>query len=269
MSEKYNFIENKNKNKTFSYIIYDRIENFLHKMNSSSLFQMYFVTSGEGYYIHHNVKYQLVKNDLLIVNPLEEIGFSTKENTTLTFIGFGVEQIKCHMPKNDQTMIIKGSDPFFSSIINHIYNLAKNEDETLPLSNLYFQAFFKELSNILSTQDFKRPLTKEEILVAKVKDYLDSHLLEKITIQSLADNFYCSPSALLHYFKKIEGVPIIEYVQSKRLELAKFFLRTGERKIADICVDVGFSSTQFFYSYFIKKEGVTPNEYRRLHKTDL
>lgn len=268
MSENFNLIENKEEEQSFSYVVYDKIENFLHKMSSSSLLQIYYIANGNGFYIHHNDKYPLMAGNLLVVNPFEEFGFGTKDNSSMTFIGFGVAGLKVDIKEGSQTIVLKNIDPFIGVMVSHIYELIKGDEKERGLANSYFASLSKELSSLFVAERFKRPLTKEEIFVHKVKEYLDTHLLDRITIGSLSEQFYCSSSSLLHYFKNVEGVSVVEYVQRKRLELAKFFLRTGERKIADICVDVGFSSTQFFYSYFLKKEGVTPNEYRQLHKID-
>lgn len=267
MKEIFRFVENKSPDRTFSYIVCDKIESFLHKMGSSSLFQIYYILEGEGYFVQLNKKKSLYKGDLLIVNPFEESGFETKDGTCMTFIGIGVEYVECQtMNKHDHATVIKGNGSFANSIITHIYELMCSHEE--ELANKYFDTYLKELDKTLSLKKTTASLTKEEAFARKIKNYLDNNFLEKITIQSLADHFYCSASSLFHTFKKVEGITIIEYHQEKRLELAKHFLRTGNRKIADICVDVGFSSTQFFYSYFLKKEKVTPNEYRRLHKNE-
>lgn len=265
MREIFRFVENKSQNKSFSYIVCDKIESFLHKMGSSRLFQIYYILEGEGAFVQLDKKKNLCKGDLLIVNPFEESGFETKSGNCMTFIGIGVERIECQtIGKHDHATVLKEDGAFTNCIINHIYELMCSGEEML--ANQYFDVFLKELDKTLSLKKATVSLTKEEAFARKIKNYLDNNLLEKISIQSLADHFYCSPSSLFHTFKKIEGVTIIEYLQDKRLELAKHFLRTGNRKIADICIDVGFSSTQFFYSYFLKKEKVTPNEYRRLHK---
>ncbi len=269
MKEQYRFIQNETgANRKFAYIVFDRIENFTHKMGSSQLLQIYYVTEGEGSFVQINSKKDLQKGDLLIVNPFEESGFETKGANAFSFIGFGIEgkEFKTTV-KHDGAMVMKSKNALTHHLLYHIYELMS--DGETDTANKYFEAYFDELSKTLSLMDMPTLSSKEEILAKKLKNYLDEHLLEKITISSLAAHFCCSSSSLFHSFKKIEKMTIVEYLQRKRLELAKYFLRTGNRKIADICDDVGFSSTQFFYSYFLKAEGITPNEYRHRHEKEM
>ena len=265
MEEQYRFIENTSEDKAFAYVAYDKISSFSHKMGSSQLLQIYYILEGEGYFVQVNKRRKLAKDDLLLVNPLEESGFETEQGGSMTFIGFGVEKKEFALTsERNHAIILKPKGRLTQPLIEHIYRLMREGE--VEIANQYFSAYLKELSKEVALQEAPISLSKEEVLAKRIKDYLDDHILEKVTISSMASHFYCSASSLFHCFKKVEGVTIVEYLQTKRLELAKYFLRTGNRKIADICNDVGFSSTQFFYSYFLKKEGVTPNEYRLLHK---
>ncbi len=266
MEEKYRFIENTSENHSFAYVAYDKISSFAHKMGSSQLLQIYYILEGEGYFVQIGKKKKLVKDDLLIVNPLEESGFETEQGGSMTFIGFGVEKKEFVLTSpSNHAITLRPKSSFTRSLLEHIYRLMR-EGGGAEAANQYFAIYLKELEKSVELKEAPMSLTKEEVLAKRIKDYLDDHILEKVTIASMTNHFYCSSSSLFHCFKKVEGTTIVEYLQTKRLELAKYFLRTGNRKIADICNDVGFSSTQFFYSYFLKKEGVTPNEYRRLHK---
>lgn len=264
MEEKFRFIENKSPDKTFEYVVYDHIDNgFPHKMGSSRLLQIYFFIDGQGSF-HRLRDAPIVKEgQILFVNPLEESGFSAPKSSSLTFVGFGLSLKEFRSPNGDSSYIAEGKDDFLPRLALHIHKLAiKNNFE---MANSYFSLLLKELAATYCFKKAEGALSKERELIRRVKEYLDANVLNKIKISDLSAHFYCSNSSLLHSFKKVEGVTILEYVQRQRLELAQYFLRTGNRKIADICIDVGFSSTQFFYSYFTKNVGMTPNKYRALY----
>lgn len=265
MEEQYRFIENTSDEKSFAYVVYDKISSFTHKMGSSQLLQIYYILDGEGAFVQIDKKKKLTKGDLLFVNPFEESGFETEKDRSMTFIGFGVEKKEfAFVSGHDYAVILKTKGKLAQPLIEHIYALMREGE--IAIANQYFAAYIKEVEKEIALQEAPVSLSKEQVLAKRIKDYLDDHLLEQVTISSMASHFYCSSSSLFHCFKKVEGMTIIEYLQTKRLEFAKYFLRTSNRKIADICNDVGFSSTQFFYSYFLKKEGMTPNEYRLLHQ---
>jgi two-component system response regulator YesN len=53
------------------------------------------------------------------------------------------------------------------------------------------------------------------------------------------------------------------YLTNIRLEKAKELLGDGSLKVQDIAQKVGYESTSYFISLFLKSQGVTPNEYRK------
>ena len=55
----------------------------------------------------------------------------------------------------------------------------------------------------------------------------------------------------------------VEYVNFYRVEEAKRLLRNGNDKIAYVCAEAGFGSTQTFYTAFKNFERLTPSEYRK------
>lgn len=263
MEEKFRFIENKSQGKTFEYVVYDHIDGFPHKMGSSRLLQIYFFIDGQGSFHRLHDAPIVKKGQILFVNPLEESGFSAPKTGSLTFVGFGLSSKEFRSPNGDSSYIVEGKDDFLPRLALHIHELMMKDE--FDMANSYFSLLLGELTKLYCFQKAESALSKERELIRRVKEYLDANVLNKIKISDLAARFYCSNSSLLHSFKKVEGVTILEYVQKQRLELAQYFLRTGNRKIAAICMDVGFSSTQFFYSYFTKNVGMTPNKYRLLY----
>src|SRR3954467_5719960 len=49
----------------------------------------------------------------------------------------------------------------------------------------------------------------------------------------------------------------------RRLERARYLLRTTDRSVMEICLDVGFTSVGSFTTTFRRHVGVTPTAYRR------
>lgn len=102
----------------------------------------------------------------------------------------------------------------------------------------------------------------ENPIALKARQYIDSHLAEPQSLESLADILGVSPFYLSKLFKEQTGETYINYVTSARLEKAKRLLSDGALIIKEIAADVGYNDQNYFSKLFRQKYGETPSEYR-------
>ncbi|WP_341878147.1 response regulator transcription factor [Defluviitalea saccharophila] len=100
-------------------------------------------------------------------------------------------------------------------------------------------------------------------MIQKVKDYIDEHFQEKITLEDMADYVGLSKYYLSYLFKKEEGTNFVSYINKKRIEKAKEYLRDTNNTVSQIYDLVGFSDQQYFSKTFKKIVGMTVTEYRK------
>ena len=74
---------------------------------------------------------------------------------------------------------------------------------------------------------------------------------------------YVSEAHFIRTFRATFGETPHRYLQRRRVERAMFLLRTTERSVTDICMDVGFSSLGTFSRMFRDIVGEPPSAYRR------
>jgi len=99
---------------------------------------------------------------------------------------------------------------------------------------------------------------KEEVLA-----YIELHYRDKDMSQTMvADHFQISNYTLSRMFKNQVGVGFTDYVNSKRLELAKELLLTTSYSVREISLMVGFSSDNYFYRLFKTTIGVSTSVFR-------
>ncbi|MEH7095768.1 response regulator transcription factor [Neobacillus vireti] len=96
----------------------------------------------------------------------------------------------------------------------------------------------------------------------KIKQFVDSHYTENISLKSIAAKFYMNPVYLGQLFKKTYGIYFKDYLLQVRINEAKKLLRQSELKIYEIADRVGFNNTDYFVTMFGKFEKLTPSEYR-------
>lgn len=104
---------------------------------------------------------------------------------------------------------------------------------------------------------------RKRLSVYEIKDYIDKHYAEKLSLEELANGFYMNKQYLSKIFKEQFGITVNGYVGQVRISKAKSLLRFTEMSVEEIGASVGISDSNYFARTFKKIEGVTPSEYRR------
>ncbi len=98
---------------------------------------------------------------------------------------------------------------------------------------------------------------------AAIRQYIESHLGEKLTLDQLAEKFRLSPSTLLRLFrKKLNDTPI-HYIISRKILSAQQMLRYSEVPVKVIAAELGYQNALYFSAEFRKHTGVSPLHYRK------
>ena len=102
----------------------------------------------------------------------------------------------------------------------------------------------------------------DEIHCQNIKEYLDEHFSENITLDTLSEKSGMNKYYLVHSFTKQYLRSPISYLNEKRIDESKKLLENTDYSIAKIAQLIGFSSQSYFSQAFKKKTLMTPNEYR-------
>lgn len=128
----------------------------------------------------------------------------------------------------------------------------------------------RELSGyiILILHSIGKPVYRSEDIYEQVLEYIRSQCGRKLTMQSVAAEFYVSSSYLGNLFKKNCSVGFNDYVTGIRIEKAKQLLENSELSVERISDEVGYANPKYFFKLFKKETGCTPLEYRNRTKGD-
>jgi AraC family transcriptional regulator len=96
-----------------------------------------------------------------------------------------------------------------------------------------------------------------------VTDFIEAHLAEHISLDTLAQLVGLSRYYFCRAFKQSLGIPPHRYHNNQRIEQAKALLAKHEFSVTDIGFQVGFSDTSSFSAAFRKTTGLTPTAYHR------
>lgn len=105
-------------------------------------------------------------------------------------------------------------------------------------------------------------LTPAEKSIKAALDYIEAHLDQTITLNTLSQVSGLSPHHLQETFKRIVGLSPKAFCDARRIARFKQYLRAGQ-SISSACYEVGYGSSRALYEKTRKGLGMTPAVYRR------
>lgn len=99
----------------------------------------------------------------------------------------------------------------------------------------------------------------------RARDFMEASLEQPLSLVQIAAVANLSPNHLLRSFRALFGQSPRQYLISRRLERARYWLIHSAKPIGEICMEVGFESLGSFSWLFRKRFGLSPSEYRYLN----
>lgn len=96
-----------------------------------------------------------------------------------------------------------------------------------------------------------------------VLDYIQEHLAEDISLETLAGVAGLSPFHFARLFKRSVGTAPHQYLIRRRVERARELLLTTQTEIAEIASQVGFCDQSHLTSHFKRTYGIAPGAFLR------
>ncbi|MGN4126739.1 helix-turn-helix domain-containing protein [Lysinibacillus sphaericus] len=121
---------------------------------------------------------------------------------------------------------------------------------------------FQELNEGLG-----KPHEMDKVEAARL--YLEQHVHEPISIQTLADSLKISTRHLLRTFKDRYGIGPQIYLQQLRIEKAKHYLLSNHYGIREIAISLGYEDEYYFSRAFKKETNMAPSIFRRKYTSGM
>ena len=96
--------------------------------------------------------------------------------------------------------------------------------------------------------------------------YIHRHYAEKISLSQIAESANIGEREALRCFQKTLKRTPFDYLNEYRLNKARKLLKESSLPVTEIAMKTGFSDSAYFGKVFRKSLGMTPKEYRNLHK---
>lgn len=176
--------------------------------------------------------------------------------------------------KTDFLSVIKGNhclqldDTAFRQIQSLMEQCHASSDEFGEdvLQNCAFFSLLVMLGRLLSeTTLFSVPKDGLSASVRQAVDWINGHLSEGLSLETLAEHCYVTKYHLCRLFKAETGFTVVEYIIRQRLLRAATLLRAGE-SVQKAGEEAGFQNYNHFIRTFSRLMGISPGRYQRQHR---
>lgn len=103
-------------------------------------------------------------------------------------------------------------------------------------------------------------------IVRMAQIYIQQNYMRKISLSDVSEHVGLSEGYFSKLFTKELETTFIEYLTEVRIEKAKVFLKNHNKKIYEICEEVGYESVEHFSRIFKKYSGLSPKKYQKIAK---
>ncbi|MBR2037257.1 MAG: helix-turn-helix domain-containing protein [Lachnospiraceae bacterium] len=209
-----------------------------------------FILDGSMTYYADGVKILLKKNDAIFLPPGTIRTREAAENT-VHFVSFNFTAME---------------DAFFSFPLympNCINANIRKLVSLYPPSHLSSFYYSKEkcinmLNYILLELAEASELTCNNEHVMKILHYIEEHITENLTLQTISAKMNLSREYTSYIFKKEMDKTLTAYVNERKLLLAKELIIDGAMTLTDIASYLGYENYNYFSRIFKQNLGITP-----------
>ena len=240
-----------------------------HTSSRSNLQSYLFFTvlSGSGELVYDGKKYELKKGDMVFIDCRKPYSHTTDLNLwslrwchfygpTLSFV------YEKYVERGGRPTFRPEETASFLSTLDSLYKLASGSDY---IRDMRINEELNRLCTLLMEQSWnpeEATTAPKKLSVAEVKEYLEQHYAEKITLDDLSKQFFINKYYLTRVFKEQFGQSITAYLTSLRITHAKQLLRFSEKSVEEIGLECGLGQLHYFSRVFKEVEGVPPSVYR-------
>lgn len=241
------------------------------------LAELVLIYTGSSDYLIHDKKHAVQAGDLLIYNPGVVHDEMSGPDSELGFYCVAISGL--HMPDLRPNALIPDDAGYlfptgqnFEDLRQLFELMFRNLSEDEPNAERFCNSLMHALLDKVLTV-VNMPITGTDLKVSeaeeanalgiRIKNYIDHHYTEPITLQTIGSALHISPCYLSHIFKQMSGYSPIQYLLRRRIGEAQTLLITTDYPIAQIAEMVGYDTQSYFNMQFTKHVGMPPKKFRQ------
>lgn len=240
------------------------------KLHTHETCELYIFISGKGKFLIEGNEYPLKNGDILLMRPAESHYINI--DTFRPYERFSVHFNETFFKEFDKENLLL--EPFFNREAG-TFNRYSRDDFKPEIYNLLINNLLSETDNLrlqiccnllpLLNEIYKVYKTNRDTAILgssptqKIVRYINNHINDNITLDTVCNKFYISKPQLCRTFKAATGSTVQNYINAKRLVNAKRMLSSGISPTRAAQLN-GFNDYSVFYRAFCKEYGKAPKK---------
>ena len=246
-------------------------------LHSHSYYEVIYLLDGEVSYLLDTSRYRLQKGDLVFIppntchQPLFSEWFKPPYDRLVIWLNPQVIEntpLKEVASALQKPMVLRNSmtnDENLALLFHHACREATDQQPgwqgiVLGIATQIFSLIYRISVNEPTVIHVSN---EKKILLDDVAAYIDTHMQDKISLSSVAQEFLVSESTISKAFHSQMRLGFYSYVIRRRLIAAKDLISDGV-SLQEIPTRVGYADYSSFYRAFKQEFGVSPSQYREV-----
>jgi len=151
-----------------------------------------------------------------------------------------------------------------------ITTLDSKENNFELMAKSYLYMIFSKVMLMVTYKDTRELInnnsTNKIDNIKHILDYIHINYNKPLTIKELSSELNMSEGHFCRIFKSITFKTPVDYLNYYRTTKAQDLLLSSDKKVLEICMDVGFNNLSYFINIFKKNIGYTPSTFRKKFK---
>lgn len=123
--------------------------------------------------------------------------------------------------------------------------------ELILLNQVMLHSFIEKVYDCRIQSGISRP-------IQECCNYINRNLCNNLKLKEMAEEIGYTEYYLTRKFAKEMGIPMSEYINTKKTELAKIWLLTTDKSMQEISDELGYGTRNYFSRVFKEKTGISP-----------
>ena len=250
-------------------VLHSRYIHYSYPRHSHDYYVISLIEQGRQSFTHKGEKYTTPAGGVILINPgvvhtgepVDERGFELRSlYPTLSHMKMAAFELTGRNLAVPFFNDVRLDNPWLSRSILVLHKFLMQDSTTMEVESQFIWFLTQLIKRYTDAPITEQKPGEENKAIQKARRYIEDHFAYGISLDSLSHHVALSPYYLLRVFCAEVGMPPHAYLESVRIRHAQRLIRTG-KPLAEIAIEVGFSSQSHMTRSFKKIIGVTPGQY--------